>query len=161
MGMNSITIYLTSNVIGGFRKLATRFVGGDVKLFFDDHLAKGMGDMMISMVGLLLAFWFVHFLYRRKVFLRHDDLRARLGLTQHQHGNREPFDETRAGLDHLSFAVSSREQLDAWAQRFSEAGVTFSPVAVANSIPGAAALVFRDPDNIQLELFFDPSSAAC
>ncbi|HWH68402.1 MAG TPA: heparan-alpha-glucosaminide N-acetyltransferase domain-containing protein [Candidatus Sulfotelmatobacter sp.] len=70
MGMNSITIYLTSNVIGGFRKLATRFVGGDVKVFFDDHLAKGMGDMMISIVGLLLAFWFVHFLYRRKVFLR-------------------------------------------------------------------------------------------
>ena len=56
-----------------------------------------------------------------------------------------------------SFAVSSREDLDAWAQRFSDAGVMFSPVAAANSIPGAAALVFRDPDNIQLELFFDPS----
>jgi glyoxylase I family protein len=97
---------------------------------------------------------------RRKVFLRHDGLRARLGLTQHQRGNREPFDETRVGLDHLSFAVSSRVDLDAWAQRFSEAGVTFSPVATANSIPDAAALVFRDPDNIQLELFFDPSTAA-
>jgi len=94
---------------------------------------------------------------RRKVFLRHDGLRARLGLTQHQRGNREAFDETRIGLDHLSFAVSRREDLDDWAQRFSEAGVTFSPVAAANSIPGAAALVFRDPDNIQLELFFDPS----
>ena len=97
---------------------------------------------------------------RRKVFLRHDGLRARLGLTQHQHGNREGFDETRIGLDHLSFAVSSRKDLDDWAQRFSDAGVTFSPVAMANSIPGAAALVFRDPDTIQLELFFDPSSAA-
>jgi glyoxylase I family protein len=30
-------------------------------------------------------------------------------------------------------------------------------VAAANSVPGAAVLVFRDPDNIQLELFFDPS----
>ena len=97
---------------------------------------------------------------RRKVFLRHDRLRARLGLTRHAHGPREPFDETRVGLDHLAFAVSSREELDGWAQRFSEAGVSFSPVASANSIPGAAVLVFRDPDNIQLELFFDPSTTA-
>jgi len=93
---------------------------------------------------------------RRKVFLRHDGLRARLGLTQHQRGNHDAFDETRIGLDHLSFAVSSRDDLDAWAKRFSDAGVTFSPIAMANSIPDAAALVFRAPDNIQLELFFDP-----
>ncbi len=70
MGMNSITIYLASNIIGGFRKLAARFVGGDVKVFFDTYLARGFGDMMISITGLLLAFWFVHFLYRRKIFLR-------------------------------------------------------------------------------------------
>ena len=35
--------------------------------------------------------------------------------------------------------------------------VVNSPIASANSIPGAAVLVFRDPDNIQLELFVDPS----
>jgi len=71
MGMNSITIYLTKNIIGGgFDKLAGRFAGGDVKAFFDSHVAKGFGEMMISAVGLLLAFWFVHFLYRRKLFLR-------------------------------------------------------------------------------------------
>jgi len=95
---------------------------------------------------------------RRKVFLRHDGLRLRLGLTQHRLGPGEAFDETRTGLDHLAFATSSRAELDDWAQRFSAAGVSFSPVAPANSIPGAAVLVFRDPDNIQLELFFDPSS---
>ena len=95
---------------------------------------------------------------RRKVFLRHDGLRARLGLTQHQRGSEEAFDETRIGLDHLAFAVGTREDLDAWAHRFSVAGVTFSPVAPANSIPGAAVLVFRDPDNVQLELFFDPNA---
>jgi hypothetical protein len=70
MGMNSITIYLTSNIIGGFRKLAGRLAGGDVRAFFDTHLARGAGDMLISVVGLLLAFWFVYFLYRRKIFLR-------------------------------------------------------------------------------------------
>jgi predicted acyltransferase len=70
MGMNSITIYLASNILGGFRKLATRFVGGDVRNFFDGHVVKGFGDLVISIVGLLLAFWLVHFLYKRKIFLR-------------------------------------------------------------------------------------------
>ncbi|MDB6125299.1 MAG: hypothetical protein JWQ71_4292 [Pedosphaera sp.] len=70
MGMNSITIYLTSSFIGGFREPARRLAGGDVKAFFDAHIAKGAGDMVISIASLLLAFWFVHFLYRRKIFLR-------------------------------------------------------------------------------------------
>ncbi len=70
MGMNSITIYLASNIIGGFRKLSPRFVGGDIKTYLDTQVAQGLGDMMVSIVGLVLAFWFVHFLYRRKIFLR-------------------------------------------------------------------------------------------
>jgi predicted acyltransferase len=69
MGMNSITIYLTKNMLGGFGKLAGRFVGGDVRVWFERR-AAGMGDLMIAVVGLLLAFWFVHFLYRKKIFLR-------------------------------------------------------------------------------------------
>jgi predicted acyltransferase len=70
MGMNSITVYLASNILGGFRRIAPRLAGGDVKSFLDDHFAKGTGEMIISLVGLLLAFWFVHFLYKRKIFLR-------------------------------------------------------------------------------------------
>jgi predicted acyltransferase len=70
IGMNSITIYLAGNILGGFRRVAARLVGGDVKIFFDEHVAKGLGDMVISIVGLLLAFWLVHFLYKRKIFLR-------------------------------------------------------------------------------------------
>jgi glyoxylase I family protein len=96
---------------------------------------------------------------RRKVFLRHDGLRARIGLTQHRSGSAEVFDETRPGLDHLAFSVASRDELDRWAERFSDAGVQYSTPAPANSIGGATVLVFRDPDNIQLELFFDPSTA--
>jgi glyoxylase I family protein len=94
---------------------------------------------------------------RQKVFLRHEHLRARIGLTQHRDSPKDAFDETRAGLDHLAFAVSSREELDRWAQRFSGSDVVYAAVASANSIPGASVLVFRDPDNIQLELFYDPS----
>jgi glyoxylase I family protein len=93
---------------------------------------------------------------RRKVFLRHEGLRVRLGLTQHRQGSEDPFDETRTGLDHLAFSVAGPEELQAWAQRLSAAAVTHSSIAGANSIPGAAVLVFRDPDNIQLELFADP-----
>jgi predicted acyltransferase len=70
MGMNSITIYLTKNALGGtFSLLAQRFVGGDVKTFFDNRIS-GLGEMLISIVGLVLAFWLVHFLYKRKIFLR-------------------------------------------------------------------------------------------
>jgi glyoxylase I family protein len=95
---------------------------------------------------------------RRKVFLRHEGLGVRLGLTQHRHGPQDLFDETRPGLDHLAFAVADRADLDAWAERLAGAAVTHSSIAAANSVPGAAVLVFRDPDNIQLELFFDPSA---
>jgi glyoxylase I family protein len=97
---------------------------------------------------------------RRKVFLRHDGLRIRLGLAEHRPGSRDPFDETRTGLDHLAFAVATRADLDAWAGRLAAAAVPYTPAATANSVPGAAVLVFRDPDHIQLELFFDPSWSA-
>jgi len=69
IGMNSITIYLANNIIG-FRRLAARFVGSDVKDFLDSHVAAGLGDLMLSMVGLALGIWLVHFLYQRKIFLR-------------------------------------------------------------------------------------------
>jgi predicted acyltransferase len=71
IGMNSITIYLTKNILGGsFNRVASRFAGGDIKAFFDTHLAQGAGELMISIVGLLIAFGIVYFLYRRKIFLR-------------------------------------------------------------------------------------------
>lgn len=70
MGMNPITIYLADNFLGGFARLAGRLVGGDVKFFFDTHIAKGFGELLVSLVGLLLAFWLVRFLHRNKVFLR-------------------------------------------------------------------------------------------
>jgi len=70
IGMNSITIYLVKNFLGGFSRLASRLVGGDVKAYLDTHITPGFGDLMVSIVGLLLAFWLVRLLYKRKVFLR-------------------------------------------------------------------------------------------
>ena len=68
MGMNSITIYLAANIIGpgGFRRLSPRLVGGDIRTWVETHIAPGAGDMMVSLVGLALAFWLVRFLYRRR-----------------------------------------------------------------------------------------------
>lgn len=94
---------------------------------------------------------------RRKIFLRHPGLRARLGLVQHLETTTRRFDETQIGLDHLAFRVASRASLQSWAERLALAGVSFSPVADSLSIVDAAVLVFRDPDNIQLEFFADPN----
>jgi len=70
MGTNAITIYLADNLLGGFNGIARRFVGGDVQRFADSHLANGCGDLLVTIVGLVLAFWLVRFLYQQKLFLR-------------------------------------------------------------------------------------------
>lgn len=57
--------------------------------------------------------------------------------------------ETRTGLDHVSFGVAQRADLDTWAEHFKKLSVSQSPI---NDQEGYAVLVFRDPDNIQLEL---------
>jgi catechol 2,3-dioxygenase-like lactoylglutathione lyase family enzyme len=93
---------------------------------------------------------------RHKIFLRHRRLGVRLGLVEHEASTGGAFDETQVGLDHLAFAVSSRADLDQWAERLARAGVDFSPIAESLTISDAAVLVFRDPDNIQLELFAAP-----
>ncbi len=91
---------------------------------------------------------------RSKIFLRHAGLDVRLGLVEHRTSSKRPFDETESGLDHLAFAVSGRDELERWARRLEALGVPFTPIVASLSIPGAAVLVFRDPDNIQLEFFW-------
>ena len=73
-----------------------------------------------------------------------------VGLHTHPTNERERFSESRTGLDHIGFMVSGRAELDAWESRLTELGVEHSPV---NDQGGYAVLVFRDPDNIQLEFF--------
>ena len=68
--MNAITIYLVANILGGFGRIAERLVGGDVQEFMETHVAEGSGELLLAFVGMLLAFWFVRFLYQRKIFLR-------------------------------------------------------------------------------------------
>ena len=62
-----------------------------------------------------------------------------------------PFDERRAGLDHVGFAVDNRGALDDWQARLADQGVEHSPVEDTAS---GSVLVFRDPDQIQLEMWW-------
>jgi catechol 2,3-dioxygenase-like lactoylglutathione lyase family enzyme len=71
-----------------------------------------------------------------------------VGLHTHPTNERERFSETRTGLDHIGFMVTRRAELDAWESRLTELGVEHSPISDHD---GYAVLVFRDPDNIQLE----------
>jgi glyoxylase I family protein len=61
------------------------------------------------------------------------------------------FDENRVGLDHLSFNVGSRGELEAAAKLFDERGVPHGPIKALDGF-GILVLPFRDPDNIQVEL---------
>jgi glyoxylase I family protein len=85
--------------------------------------------------------------------LAHPDSGWTIGVRQYCGREDRSFDEFRTGLDHFAFAVSSRAELDAWEQRLSDSDVPFTPIA---ETPIGTVIVFRDPDNIQLE-FFLPS----
>ncbi len=68
IGMNAITLYVASNLLG-YRRVAARLAGGDVKTFFDGF-APRTGDLVLGLVGIALMLWLARFLYRRQIFLR-------------------------------------------------------------------------------------------
>ena len=61
------------------------------------------------------------------------------------------FDPDRVGLDHLSFSVPSRTDLEQAIQMFDERGVTHGEITTLPSF-GIDVLSFEDPDGVQLEL---------
>ena len=61
------------------------------------------------------------------------------------------FDPDRVGLDHLSFGVASREELEQSVRLFDEQGVPHGTITRLPSF-GIDVLPFEDPDGIQLEL---------
>jgi glyoxylase I family protein len=88
-----------------------------------------------------------------------------LGIVLHRHDTNEGerFKETRTGLDHIGFALSSRTDLEEWQRHLEDQGVARAEAAdrpltqspIADDWYGSV-LVFRDPDNIQLELYAPP-----
>ncbi len=69
VGMNPITLYVISGIVG-YRRMALRFSGGDVQLWLDAHVALGFGSVVVSLTALALMFAVARFLYRREIFLR-------------------------------------------------------------------------------------------
>ena len=61
------------------------------------------------------------------------------------------FDSEQTGLDHISFAVASRADLDSAAAALSEAGIEHGEVTDLTEA-GMAILSFQDPDDINVEL---------
>ena len=64
IGVNPITIYMAHNLVD-FDKIAQRFVGGQLNGYFGNY-----GQLIVALVSLAIVFCLLHFLYRRKIFLR-------------------------------------------------------------------------------------------
>ena len=64
----------------------------------------------------------------------------------------DQFNENRVGLDHLSFTVSSRADLEAATRIFDARGVSHGEIKDLGPVLPIYVLAFRDPDNIQVEL---------
>jgi glyoxylase I family protein len=100
------------------------------------------------------------------LLLSSPDRQLVLVLHRHDTNRHEPFEERRTGLDHVGLLVSNRAELEEWQAHLEQLGVrrvdtadqpcTQSPITDA---PYASVLVFRDPDNIQLELFAPPNKS--
>ena len=77
-----------------------------------------------------------------------------VGIHHHVGNNAESFSETRTGLDHLAFHVADRHELDRWVDHLDRLGIPHGAITEANEPFPYALVVFRDPDNIQLELMW-------
>ncbi|MBI3379502.1 VOC family protein [Candidatus Gottesmanbacteria bacterium] len=74
-----------------------------------------------------------------------------LGLTDHKGTLKENrFDEKNAGMDHISFTVKSKKDLEDAIVFFDKEKIEHGEIKkLSNQL---YVLAFRDPDNIQLEL---------
>jgi glyoxylase I family protein len=88
-----------------------------------------------------------------------DDVRFRVlahpcgwfvGVRQYPTRPDQRFDEFRTGLDHFAFGVSSRAELEEWERELASRDIAFTPIT---ETPIGTVIVFRDPDNIQLEFW--------
>jgi catechol 2,3-dioxygenase-like lactoylglutathione lyase family enzyme len=69
-----------------------------------------------------------------------------------------------SGVSHIDLTVTDLDRslafytdvaLEEWERHLDERGVSYTPIAEA---PYGSVLVFRDPDNIQLELLSNPGT---
>jgi glyoxylase I family protein len=97
--------------------------------------------------------------------LADEDMQLVFALHRHDANEGEFFTETRTGLDHVGLGVPSRADLEVWQTHLDAQGVRRAPMAnqpctqspIEDHFFGSI-LVFRDPDNVQFELFAPPSA---
>jgi glyoxylase I family protein len=65
------------------------------------------------------------------------------------------FDEARVGLDHIGLRVGSPHDVQRAAEHLDACGVARSEVKPGR-IADSLMVVFRDPDNVQLEYYYTP-----
>jgi catechol-2,3-dioxygenase len=66
-----------------------------------------------------------------------------------------PFHPFRTGLDHVSFGVPARADLEKWQSRLDELGIAHGGIIDAAYGSG---LSFKDPDGLPLEFFAPPGA---
>lgn len=87
------------------------------------------------------------------ILLVDSDSGLAIGLHHHEVNKGEKADETRTGLDHLAISVPDRATMESWTTWLEQLDVPHSGITDMNEPFEYSVLVFRDPDNIQLELF--------
>lgn len=87
----------------------------------------------------------------RGILLIHQPSATVIEFQQHDANQGETFDPARTGLDHLGFKVDSVDELDEWQQRFERCGVVHTPTVHRDY---GSVLTFKDPDQIQFEMFY-------
>lgn len=75
-----------------------------------------------------------------------------IGLVKHDRPAPAGFNPRVTGLDHLSFAVADRDDLEGWAAHLESCGVAHS--GLSDQPPFGTGLNFTDPDGIALEFYY-------
>jgi glyoxylase I family protein len=115
-----------------------------------DHSVKWYSDLL----GMQVVFEGDDDTVRFKV-LTHPGSGWVLGLRQYAGKPGGRFDEFRTGLDHFAFEVSNQDELRLWETELEQRRVVFTPMV---ETPIGTVIVFRDPDNIQLEFWLPQRS---
>ena len=76
------------------------------------------------------------------------------GLHTHSSRPGSGFDERNTGLDHVAFSCRDRGELESWAQKLDDLGISHDGIKDAHYGSGVS---FRDPDGIALEFFAPPA----